>query len=222
MYASKRVRTGSCRAPWHWNLFNWSRPSYIRAHYITRQFKSEIFLKCTCAYTPCINGLLHGPFTLKFNFSTDLVYPVSGLVEWALLGWGGKLLVIAFRKYHVQIDAFIIITVWGPVEWVEDKLNGLGCPGVIWQDQNGQKITFRFLQPFHLATPNGWFLLDTFSFCKFQILTAWHGLQLPPHESTNFRCSWQAILGFKASGSMLGCKSSPPPRFKPTQKSPQN
>ena len=47
-------------------------------------------------------------------------------------------MVIAFRKYmtcHVQIGAFTslraIITVWGPVEWVEDQLNGLGCPGVM-------------------------------------------------------------------------------------------
>ena len=36
------------------------------------------------------------------------------IVEWALLGWGGKLLVIAFRKYmtcHVQIGAFTSLTV---------------------------------------------------------------------------------------------------------------
>ena len=69
--------------------------------------------------------------------SLNGIITVWGPVEWALLGWGGKLLVIAFRKYmtcHVQIGAFTslraIITVWGPVEWVEDQLNGLFWGGV--------------------------------------------------------------------------------------------
>ena len=55
-------------------------------------------------------------------------------------------MVIAFRKnitWHVQLDAFIaqrsIISVWGPVEWVEDQLNGLGRVQTRpkFQQQNG-------------------------------------------------------------------------------------
>ena len=58
-------------------------------------------------------------------------------------------MVIAFRKnitWHVQLDAFIaqrsIISVWGPVEWVEDQLNGL-----IW-DEVASSWSFHFLQFF--------------------------------------------------------------------------
>ena len=36
---------------------------------------------------------------------------------------------------EIQIDAVTtlrsILSVWGPVEWVEDQLNGLGSPGVM-------------------------------------------------------------------------------------------
>ena len=76
-------------------------------------------------------------------------------------------MVIAFRKnitWHVQLDAFIaqrsIISVWGPVEWVEDQLNGLGCPGVMTK----MPKQISFLQLFCSATLNGRFLLNTFAF----------------------------------------------------------
>ena len=51
-------------------------------------------------------------------------------VEWVFLWSGWKVLVIAFRRYitsHVKIGAFTTQKgVWGPVEWIEDQLNGLG------------------------------------------------------------------------------------------------
>ena len=51
-------------------------------------------------------------------------------VEWVFLWSGWKVLVLAFRRYittPVQIGAFTTQKgVWGPIEWVEDQLNGLG------------------------------------------------------------------------------------------------
>ena len=168
--------TGRCKAPWHWNSI----------------FSTDLVFPLSEQTLPVENTYLD--ISRMFSIYSPVAFLLlSKLAIWALnepvlefgdqsnglrtswmslkpVDWVGKMhnekiVSVRFVKIGRFVTKWASTRIWGPVEWIEDQLNGLGTSWMGYNDQSIYMIQNNdvlYLTLCDFGTPNNFFLFNAF------------------------------------------------------------